>query len=258
MPYTYKKVGDKYAVYKKDSGKLVGKTKGTKEALKKYLAALHIHSNEGIDPTIKFESMIKLASLVKLKEGKDSLEGMSTEQKKAFLEAVYRFAEGANEIYRQHSLRETSKYLGELIEAAHQLTLSETEDWFDNVTVGRHMKHLGEAHKIFEKTASEIETLQQRLEAAYEDIGSTLNKYYDIGGMMNEASAVAGAGSDYQKFFTKAMKKFKIQEPGDLESDKQKKKFFNYIDKNYNSSTEAGKDGDVKKKTSKEEPKEEE
>jgi hypothetical protein len=60
--------------------------------------------------------------------------------------------------------------------------------------------------------------------------------------MVNEASAVAGAGQDYQKFFTKAMKKFKIQEPGDLESDKQKKKFFNWVDANYVSSKEVNKD----------------
>jgi hypothetical protein len=59
--------------------------------------------------------------------------------------------------------------------------------------------------------------------------------------MVNEAAATAGAGQDYQKFFTKAMKKFKIQEPGDLESDKQKKKFFNWIDANYVSSKESDK-----------------
>lgn len=40
MPYTHKKVGDKYVVYK--GGKKVGSTDGTKTALKKYLAALHI------------------------------------------------------------------------------------------------------------------------------------------------------------------------------------------------------------------------
>lgn len=40
MPYTHKKVGDKYVVYK--SGKKVGSTEGTKTALNKYLAALHI------------------------------------------------------------------------------------------------------------------------------------------------------------------------------------------------------------------------
>lgn len=40
MPYTHKKVGTKFVVYKK--GKKVGETEGTKTALDKYLAALHI------------------------------------------------------------------------------------------------------------------------------------------------------------------------------------------------------------------------
>jgi hypothetical protein len=40
MPYTHKKVGTKFVVYKK--GKKVGETEGTKIALDKYLAALHI------------------------------------------------------------------------------------------------------------------------------------------------------------------------------------------------------------------------
>jgi len=241
MPYSVKKEGDKYAVYKKDTGKLVGRTKGTKEALKKYLAALHLNAEN-----IKYESMnknsIKLASLVKLKENKSVTDGMSSKQKKAFLEAVYRFAEHSNSIYRTHNLRETYQYLEDLIEAASQLILAETEDWFDNQTVGRHMKHLGEAHKIFEKTAQEMSQLQQRLEACYEDIGSTLNKYYDVGSMISEATSEAGAGQDYQKFFQKAMKKFKIQEPDDLADDKSKKKFFNWIDKNYVAKTEPSKD----------------
>ena len=234
MPYSVRKKGSKYCIYKKDTGERVGCTAGNKESLRKYLAALHIHSE-----AIKNENMksIKLASLVRLSESEDKIP-MTTEQKKAFLEAVYKFAEHSNSIYRQHNIKETSRYLGELIEAASSLTLSETEDWFDGVTVGRHMKHLGEAYKIFEKTAAEMDTLQQRLEAAYEDIGSTLNKYYDMGGMVNEASAVAGAGQNYQKFFQKAMKRFKIQEPSDLATDKQKKKFFNWVDTNYTSEKE--------------------
>jgi len=242
MPYSYKKEGDKYVVYKKDTGKRVGATKGTKEALKKYLAALHIHAESIKNENMKSNKPIKLASLVKLTEGEDTETKMSMQEKKAFVEAVYRFAEHSNDIYRKHSLRETSKSLGALIEAASKLTLAETEDWFDGVTVGRHMKHLSEAHKIFEKTAHEIETLQQRLESCFEDIGSTLNKYYDVGGMVTEASAIAGAGQDYQKFFQKAMKKFKIQDPADLESDKSKKKFFNWVDKNYVAKSEPGKE----------------
>jgi hypothetical protein len=53
MPYSYHKEGDKYVVTKKDTGKEVGRTKGTKEALKKYLAALHINANEGKNNTMK-------------------------------------------------------------------------------------------------------------------------------------------------------------------------------------------------------------
>jgi hypothetical protein len=227
MPYTYKKEGDKYCVYKKDGGKKVGCTKGNKEALRKYMAALHMHE---INNTMKTNKPIKLANLL---ESENPTASMSTEQKKAFLEAVYRFAENANSIYRTHSLKETSKYLGELIEAANHLTLSETES--------RHLKHLDEAYKIFEKTANEMATLQQRLESAYEDIGSTLNKYYDVGGMVTEAQ-----GEEYQKFFQKAMKKFKIEEPGDLETPRQKKKFFNYVDKNYVAKEEPGKDKGAK------------
>ena len=238
MPYTYKKEGDKYVVYKK-TGNRVGATKGTKEALKKYLAALHMHEMK-LKENMKTNKSIKLADL--LKEGEDATAGMSTEQKKSFLEAVYQFAEHSNSIYRKHSLKETSQYLGELIEAAHHLTLSETEDWFDANTVNRHMKHLGESFKIFEKTAQEMSTLQQRLESAYEDIGGTLNKYYDVGGMVTEAAS----GDDYQKFFAKAMKKFKIQEPSDLEAPRDKKRFFNWVDKNYVAKEEPSKDKGVK------------
>lgn len=46
MPYKHRKVGNKYCVYKKDGGEKVGCTKGSKEALRKYLAALHIAEDE--------------------------------------------------------------------------------------------------------------------------------------------------------------------------------------------------------------------
>lgn len=51
MPYTHKKVGSKYAVYK--AGKKVGETKGTKQALNKYLAALHIADKKETKKEVK-------------------------------------------------------------------------------------------------------------------------------------------------------------------------------------------------------------
>jgi hypothetical protein len=49
MPYTARKVGDQYCVYKKDTGKKVGCTDGNKEALTKYMAALHMNAKENIN-----------------------------------------------------------------------------------------------------------------------------------------------------------------------------------------------------------------
>jgi hypothetical protein len=43
MPYIYKKIKDKYCVYKKHGGKKKGCTRGTKTALKKYMSALHMN-----------------------------------------------------------------------------------------------------------------------------------------------------------------------------------------------------------------------
>ena len=48
------------------------------------------------------------------------------------------------------------------------------------------MQNLKEAYKVFSKTANEVQTLQQRLESAYEDMGGTLNKYYKINEALKE------------------------------------------------------------------------
>ena len=42
-----------------------------------------------------------------------------------------------------------------------------------------------------------------------------------------------GDKEKYQKFFNAAMKKFGVDSPADIKSDEEKKKFFNYVDKNY-------------------------
>ncbi len=53
MPYSYHKSGDEYVVTKKGSGKEVGRTDGNKEALRKYLAALHMNTNEAKNKKLK-------------------------------------------------------------------------------------------------------------------------------------------------------------------------------------------------------------
>jgi len=100
--------------------------------------------------------------------------------KKAFQEAMKSFSKYGQSIYGSKKLKEAVAEIKNLIETAEQMTLKETGDWFDNVTVTRHMKQLKESYKLFEKTATEMSTLQQRLESCYEDIGKNLNNYWEV------------------------------------------------------------------------------
>ena len=53
------------------------------------------------------------------------------------------------------------------------------------------------------------------------------------------AKKIEEENSDYDEFFKKAMKKFGISSPADLKSEEEKKKFFNYVDKNFKAKQEA-------------------
>ena len=54
----------------------------------------------------------------------------------------------------------------------------------------------------------------------------------------NLAKNIDEETNDYEEFFEKAMKKFGISSPADLKSEEDKKKFFNYVDKNYKAEKE--------------------
>lgn len=120
------------------------------------------------------------SKIVKENKELDQEVQLTKEQKQAFFENIKTYGKYSESIYRSQNILEAIKEIKNIVETASQLTLQETGDWFDKVTVGRHMKQLKESYKTFEKTANEMYTLQQRLEACYEDIGNTLGKYYDI------------------------------------------------------------------------------
>jgi hypothetical protein len=105
---------------------------------------------------------------------------LSDEQKQAFLEAVKQYKKYGEAVYRNAGLGEVYESIKNMVEVAGKMTISETGDWFDNVTVSRHMKRMGESFNVFEKTLKEVSTLQQRLEASYDEIGEVLGKYYEI------------------------------------------------------------------------------
>ena len=134
----------------------------------------------------KFEQQLLRSILNEKYLGETEQPKMTKEEKKAFLEAVSQYHKLGEMVYRNNQLSELSETLNNIVSTAENLTMQESEHWFDNVTVSRHMKQIQEAYKVFEKTAGEMSGMQQRLEAAYEDIGTVLNKYYNVNNALEE------------------------------------------------------------------------
>jgi len=128
----------------------------------------------------KYENQLMKHILNEKYLGEEEDVKMTKEDRNSFLEAVSNFHKLGEMVYSNAKLQEVTTTLKSVMERAEKMTMQESEHWFDNMTVSRHMKQMNEAMKVFEKTAGEMSGLQQRLESAYEDMGTVLNRYYKI------------------------------------------------------------------------------
>ena len=104
---------------------------------------------------------------------------LTKEEKSEFVQSLKNFSAMSETVYGKGDLKELSERVRNIIERA-EMVVTENADWFDQVSMKRHMKGLGESYKTFEATAQEMSQLQERLAMAYEDIGQQLNKYFDV------------------------------------------------------------------------------
>jgi hypothetical protein len=158
------------------------------------------------------------------KIGEEKEKGMTNEEKREFLKAVSEYKKFGESIYRSGNLAEVYESIKGIVETAHKVTLEETGDWFDKVTVGRHMKSMNESFKVFSNTIKEVNTLQQRLESCYDEMGEVLGKYYEIkeGNEFGAARAKAIAKGDDE--FEVDGKKFPVKDV-DKDDKENAKKF---------------------------------
>ena len=115
-----------------------------------------------------------------LKESLDANKSLATDVKKHFLEIISTYNGFEDRMKRPSDIASIAETLGGIVEAASTLTLSEDGDWFDKVTVKRNMRELEKLDKDFGKVASEARSLDNRLQALYEDMGNILSRYYTI------------------------------------------------------------------------------
>ena len=163
---------------------------------------------------------------------------------KELVSSISNYGSLGEQIYGKGSLKETAETLSSIAEGAAQHTLSETEDMFDKVTVSRNMKELVGLSKQFGKVAGEAHSLQERMSGLYEDMGNILSRYYEVhepgheeDNDEKEEEAVFKEGDGYKEFFQKALKKWGVSSPKELEGG-DKKEFYDYVDRNWKADKE--------------------
>ena len=180
----------------------------------------------GVVSRSPWHSDISLSKIVKEKYGeigeeKIDIKGLTTE--------ISSYNKLGEAIFGDSNITKIAEKLSWIAGQAKSHTLSETEEWFDRITVNRNMKELTGLSGQFGKIAGEAKSLQERMGALYEDMGNILGRYYEIGEQVTE---VKGDKEEYQKFFRGALKKFGVSEPDKL-PDEKKKEFYDYVDANW-------------------------
>ena len=186
----------------------------------------------GVVSRSPWSSDFSLSKIVKEKYGeigedKVDIKGLTTE--------ISSYNKLGEAIFGDSNITKIAEKLSWIANQAKSHTLSETEEWFDRITVNRNMKELTGLSNSFGKIAGEAKSLQERMGAMYEDMGNILGRYYEIGEQVTE---VEGDKDEYQKFFRGALKKFGVSEPDKL-PDEKKKAFYNYVDANWKGDNES-------------------
>ena len=104
---------------------------------------------------------------------------VSIEDKRQFVQELKNFSAMGDSVYGKGNLQELCERVKNIVDKAQAIALEEG-DWFNEVAHKRHFKRLEEDYKLFEETAREISQLQSQLSMAYENIGSGLNRYYEV------------------------------------------------------------------------------
>jgi hypothetical protein len=115
-----------------------------------------------------------------LSESLEANEPLGKEVKKQFLEVISTYKSFDEQMKRKSDIVEVAETLGGIVEASKALLLSESDDWFDAVTIKRNLSELEKMDKSFEKIATEARKMDDRLHALYEDMGNILNRYYEM------------------------------------------------------------------------------
>lgn len=124
---------------------------------------------------------LKLKDILKEENIEEQEFTLTEEDKKEFFENIKNFSSLRNQILGSDSnLRKIAETLAKYAKIAEHITLNETDDWFDKITINKNMKQLKNISNDFTKAASDMQSIKERVSSLFDDMGHVLNKYFDV------------------------------------------------------------------------------
>ena len=103
---------------------------------------------------------------------------LSEEEKQRFSEAISRYEETVNAMLTKRNLEEMVIGVSKMVETAERMIGESQNEMLDKVAESRRMKMVTAAVNDLKKAATEVVINERKMEAALNDIGEGLNKYF--------------------------------------------------------------------------------
>jgi hypothetical protein len=103
---------------------------------------------------------------------------LSEQEKAQFSEAINRYSETVDAMVTKRNLEEMVAGVSKMVETAERMIGESQNEMLDKVAEGRRMKMVSAAVNDLKKAATEVVINERKMEAALNDIGEGLNKYF--------------------------------------------------------------------------------
>jgi len=103
---------------------------------------------------------------------------LSEEEKQRFAEAISRYEETVNAMLTKRNLEEMVMGVSKMVETAERMIGESQNEMLEKVAEKRRMKMVTAAVNDLKKAATEVVINERKMEAALNDIGEGLGKYF--------------------------------------------------------------------------------
>ena len=109
----------------------------------------------------------------------DQPKPMSKEEKQNFVQEIANFSALGESVYGKGDIEQIVERVKNIVERAERI-MTESDDWMSNVAHKKGNKRMHEDYRDFEQAARDLKEAQERMSMCYENIGTHLNRYFDV------------------------------------------------------------------------------